>query len=318
MKIVFLDRQTLDGPKIDWAELDQHGEVTYYGFTAPTKIVSRAEGAEVIITNKCVIDDAMMSQLPQLRLICVAATGYNNIDIAAANQRDILVANVRNYSTYSVVQHVFAMLLSHRHRVAYYSAGVKQNRWSQSQHFAYTDGPIVNLQGQTMGILGYGTIGKAVARTAHSMGMRVLATKRDLSSPDTPGVELVALPELLAESDVLSLHASGNPTTRHIIDAQALAQMKPTATLINTARGTLVDEEALAHWLREHRGATALLDVLQAEPPAVDHPLFALQNCVITPHQAWIGDRARQILLSGIGNNIAKYRVGELEGIRNV
>ena len=312
MNIVFLDAYTTNPGDLSWGSLEELGNIKLYPRTAPEDIQKRCINAEVIITNKCLITKELINNLPHLKLICVAATGYNNIDVEAARKQGVKVANVANYSTMSVVQHVFALLLQHLNQVSYYNNGVKLNRWSNSVDFAYTDNPILNLSNMTLGIVGYGTIGKAVARTAVSFGMDVIACKRNPESPDTPGVKLRTFEEVITNADVISLHVPANPSTQHLMNEQSLALLKSNAILINTARGSVIDEKALANCLRKNPMLTALLDVLDKEPPPLDHPLNRLENCVITPHQAWIGQHSRRRLLDGIVDNINSFKRGDL------
>ena len=312
MNIVFLDAYTTNPGDVSWEPLQALGNLTLYDRTHADDILSRAGEAAVIITNKCLITAPIIEALPKLKLICVAATGYNNIDLEAARSRGVQVANVANYSTMSVVQHVFALLLNHLNQVSHYKEGVRLNRWAQSSDFAYTDNPILNLSNMTMGIVGYGTIGKAVARTAVSFGMDVVACKRRPDSPDTPGVKIKTLEEVLRQSDVVSLHVPANESTFHMLNENRLNVLKQNAILINTARGSVIDEAALFNWLNKNPLALALLDVLEQEPPSLNHPLTLLNNCIITPHQAWIGQGARKKLLEGIADNINSFKKGNL------
>lgn len=312
MRIVFLDAYTTNPGDLDWADLRKLGDLDTYDSTPSDLIVERSISADIVITNKCLLTADVLEQLPHLQLICVAATGYNNIDVEAARARGVSVANVSGYSTDSVVQHVFAMLLSHLNSPSYYSHGVRKGRWSRSTHFAYTDDTIRSVSGLTMGIIGYGCIGQAVARVALALGMSVIAHRRsDVPSP-VVGVEMVSLEAVLGAADVVSLHAPATTATTGMIDEAALRLMKQDAILINTARGALIAEDALVDWLRQCRRAVALLDVLAEEPPPAHHPLFSLDNAVITPHQAWIADRSRQCLLKGIEDNIISFNAGTL------
>lgn len=312
MKITFLDAFTCNSGDLSWSALEALGELKLYDRSSSSEVLARVKGASIIITNKCIIDESVLSVAENVKLICVAATGYNNIALNACHKRNIIVANVANYSTLSVVQQVFASLLSFLNNPQYYSRGVKMNRWSKNTDFAYTDAPIRNISSMTFGILGYGTIGKAVARTAMSLGANVIAYRRTLTSPDTPGVQMVDLETLLKNSDVLSLHLSGSPASRHLINASNLSKMKSNAILINTARGMVINENELYDWLSQNNCAQALLDVMDQEPPQKDHPLYSLANCLITPHQAWIGQGSRKKLIEGIVSNIIDFQKGEL------
>jgi glycerate dehydrogenase len=226
-----------------------------------------------------------------------------------------MVCNVAGYSTQSVVQQVFALLLSAINEPQRYAQGVRAGRWARSEYFAYCDQPIRSLEAMTMGILGFGTIGQAVARVALAMGMRVVAHRRSDKPSPIPGVEMVSRKDLLSRSDVVSLHAPATPDTIDMVDADFLASLKDDCILVNTARGTLIVEQDLADWLSTHPSACALLDVLRVEPPAAHHPLYGLTNCIITPHQAWMGTASRQKLLNGLVKNIKNYQSGTLTSL---
>ena len=312
MKIVFLDAYTTNPGDLSWEELQKLGEVSFFDRTPQDLIVARAIEAEVLITNKCKITGEIIQKLPALRLICEAATGYDNIDIKAARSQGVKVANVAGYSTESVVQHVFAMLLSHLNRPTYYQEGVCNNRWSRSSDFAYWDNPIPSLSGKTIGIVGYGTIGQAVARVALAFGMEVLATSRSRQAGEEGAVRFGPLRQVLNSSHIVSLHMAANQDTIGMVNASFLSAMRSDAILINTARGAIINDTDLEKWLRLHPDAFALLDVLHQEPPTADHPLVRLRNCSVTPHQAWAGVLARERLIQGITKNIKSYISGTL------
>ncbi len=321
MRLVVLDGFTANPGDLDDSEL--RGLVTdcqIYERTAPTEIVSRAANAEILLTNKTVLDAAVLAQLPTCRYIGVLATGYNVVDLVAARRQGIIVTNIPAYSTDSVAQAVFAHLLEHTHRVAAHTVWAKEH-WSGHRDFSYTDGAITELAGLTMGVVGFGAIGRAVARIAAAFGMRILVSTRtvpstfpsdilpsDLSTAEaSERLRFVDLDTLFCESDVVSLHCPLTLTTERLISASNLAKMKRTAILINTGRGGLVDESALATALQNEQIAGAGLDVLSCEPPRADNPLLSAPHCTITPHYAWATAAARQRLLKIATENVRAY-----------
>lgn len=310
MNLVFLDSSTVTRDDIDFADLQAEGALTLHPTTAPAEAAERVADAEVLITNKVPITRDVLEAAPQLRLVLAAATGVNHIDIELCRERGVAVANVAGYSTESVVQHVFAMLLELATRTSSYSARIRED-WPASPIFTRLDHPLVELHGRTLGIVGLGTIGRAVARVAEAFGMKVVALAREGSSPSG---DIPRLPEdeFFASCDVVSLHCPLTPATTKLIDAARLAAMKPSAFLINTGRGPLIDEPALAEALRSGTIAGAGLDVLSVEPPPADHPLLAadLPNLVITPHTAWSTREARTRLVEGLVANIRSFREG--------
>lgn len=315
MKIVFLDSYTLNPGDLDFSELRKLGTVTVYDSTAPNQLKERAESAEIIITNKFVMNEEAIQQLPLLKYIIVAATGYNNVNLDVANQRKIKVSNVRNYSTSSVCQHVFAMLLSYLNQCQIYNAEARDKTWTQKGTWSYWHNPILELKDKTMGILGFGKIGQSVAKVAQAMGMKVIATHKYPERDKMEAVRFVDIETLFAEADILTLHAPLNDSTNQIINKHSLAKMKNSAILINTARGGLVQEEDLRLALDKGEITAALLDVLSSEPPPENHPLLDSPNCFITPHQAWASQASRGRLLQGIINNIAAYKIGECSNL---
>lgn len=307
---VMLDRASLDTGDLDLAALQGVANWTFHDATAPDEIAARIAKADVVITNKVVLDAASIDAAPKLRLICVAATGYNNIDIAAAARRGIVVSNVRGYATPAVVQHVFALMLALTTRLRDYAGLAVDGRWSQSRHFCRLDFPIREIAGRSLGIVGYGELGRGVAEVARAFGMTVLIAARPGSDVIPDG--RIALPELLPQVDVLSLHTPLTAHTRQLIGADELARMRPDALLINTARGAIVDAAALADALRKGVIGGAGIDVLDPEPPATDHPLLApdIPNLILTPHVAWASREARQRLVEEMAANIRAFVSG--------
>ncbi|HHJ81063.1 MAG TPA: D-2-hydroxyacid dehydrogenase, partial [Candidatus Tenderia electrophaga] len=270
---------------------------------------SRIASSEILISNKVIIDQHAMQSAPQLKLICVAATGTNNVDIGAAQRHNIRVCNVRGYATPSVSQHVFAMLLSLSIHLGKYRRAVMQGAWQQSQHFCLLDYPIEELSGKTLGIIGYGELGQAVANIATAFDMQVLISEHRDKEP-RPG--RVSFEQVLAEADAISLHCPLTTATQGLIGAAEIAQMKPGAILINTARGGIVNEQALADALRDGYLGGAGVDVLSQEPPLTSNPLLAgdIPNLIITPHIAWASRASRQRLLDQISANISAFLAG--------
>ncbi|MCL1909535.1 MAG: D-2-hydroxyacid dehydrogenase [Kiritimatiellaeota bacterium] len=305
MKIALLDSHTVspDGD-IDWSGFTSLGECTFYDRTPPALLLERAADADALIINKVVINAASIAALPKCRYIGFFATGMNNVDLDAARAAGITVRNVPAYSTPSVAQMVFAHILAFANRVESHSAGARSGKWSGASDFCYWDSPITELDGLTLGIIGYGAIGKAVATIARAFGMRVIVHTRTRPNDD---VEFVERDELFRRSDFISLHCPLTPETDKIINARALSLMKPNAVIINTGRGPLIDESALADALNSGRIAGAGLDVLSREPPPADNPLLSAKNCVITPHIAWASKAARTRLVATAANNLKEW-----------
>ena len=311
MPAVFLDRDSLDRGDLDFSALERAlPGLRYYPATAPGEIAARIAGAEVVISNKVLLDAAAIAQAPHLRLICVAATGVNNVDLAAAAARAITVCNCRGYGTAAVVQHVFALLLSLMTRLPEYQQAVRAGRWQQAAQFCLLDFPIRELAGKTLGIIGYGELGQSVARIAEAFGMRVLIAQRPGTVDEQNG--RVPLPLLLPQVDVLSLHCPLTPETRGLIGGWELALMRRDAILINTARGGLVDEALLADALRQGALGGAGIDVLSLEPPTRGNPLLApdIPNLIVTPHSAWGSRESRQRLIGQLAENVSGYYSG--------
>lgn len=303
MKIVILDGYTANPGDLSWDSLKELGEVTVYERTRREEIAGRAADADIVLTNKVVMDREMMALLPRLKYIGVLATGYNVVDIEAARERDIIVTNVPAYSTESVAQTVFAHLLTVTNRTEHYAEQNRQGRWAENRDFCYWDTELTELAGKTMGIVGLGHIGRRVAEIALAFGMQVKAMTSKKAEELPAGIQKAELQSLLATSDVVSLHCPLTEGTRHLIHRETLRLMKPSAILINTGRGPLVDDEALAEALNEGRLRAYCADVVTEEPPKADHPLLHAPNAFITPHIAWATVEARKRLLqTAIGN----------------
>lgn len=318
MKIIVLDGYTLNPGDLSWDALRRLGDVTVYDRTAPAEVIARAAGAEIVLTNKTVIDRRTIESLPALRYIGVLATGYNVVDTAAARERGVAVTNIPSYSTASVAQLVFALLLAATNGVEHYTAANSAGRWSRNPDFCYWDTPLVELAGKTFGIVGFGHIGSKVAAIAAAFGMRAMALTSKPADRLPAGVaKAVDLGELLSSSDVVSLHCPLTPSTEHLINADTLAVMKPSAILINTGRGPLVDEQALADALNCGRLRAAGVDVLSCEPPSADNPLLHARNCYTTPHIGWATVEARTRLMDIAVANVADFLAGTPANVVN-
>ena len=303
MKIVILDGYTANPGDLSWGSLKEMGEVTVYERTRREEIAGRAADADIVLTNKVVMDREMMALLPRLKYIGVLATGYNVVDIEAARERDIIVTNVPAYSTESVAQTVFAHLLTVTNRTEHYAQQNRLGRWAENRDFCYWDTELTELAGKTMGIVGLGHIGRRVAEIAFAFGMQVKAITSKKPEELPAGIQKAELQSLLASADVVSLHCPLTEGTKHLIHRETLRLMKPSAILINTGRGPLVDDEALAEALNEGRLRAYCADVVTEEPPKADHPLLHAPNAFITPHIAWATVEARKRLLqTAIGN----------------
>lgn len=310
-KAVCLDVESIDTGDIDWGPLRALArDWGWYDVTQPGETAERIAGAELVISNKVRLDRELLAANPQLRLICISATGTNNVDLEAAASLGIAVCNVTAYATPSVVQHVFGLILALVTRQADYQRAVARGDWSASSQFCLLDYPIWEIAGKTLGIVGFGELGRGVASVAESFGMQVLVAERPGGGPQ-PG--RLPLAELLPQVDVLSLHVPLADNTRNLIGREQLALMQPHALLINTARGGIVDEQALANALLCGDIGGAGIDVLAEEPPARDNPLLApdIPNLIITPHTAWASREARQRLVDGMVANIEAFLRGE-------
>lgn len=308
--IVILDAWTANPGDLSWSGLEALAPLRAFDRTAPSEIVSRVGDATIVLTNKTMLNAETIAALPKVKYIGVLATGVNVVDLAAAKARGVVVTNVPAYGSASVAQTVFALLLELTHRVGHHAAAVREGRWSRCPDFSFWDFPLIELAGRTFGIVGYGRIGRSVARIAQGFGMKVLATRRDEEPGREGDVEFVAREILFREADVLSLHCPLTPETRGLVDARRLAWMKPTAFLINTGRGALVVEQDLASALSAGRLAGAGLDVLAVEPPPPDNPLLSAKNCLVTPHLGWATREARARLIEVAAGNVRAFLAG--------
>lgn len=311
MKIVVLDGYCLNPGDLSWDALRAFGDVEVYDRTPADQVEARSKGAAIVLTNKTPLSADVLGRLPELRYIGVLATGYNIVDIAAANTHGITVSNIPTYGTASVAQFVFALLLELCHHVGMHSDAVRAGEWSRNPNFSFWKSPLVELAGKTMGIVGFGQIGRSTARIADAMGMRVIANDAvENNAPTYVGFRWASIEELLRESDVVSLHVPLFPATKHMINARTIGMMKSSAFLINTSRGPLVHDQDLADALNAGRIAGAGLDVLSVEPPAETNPLLTASRCLVTPHIAWATLEARSRLMEIAMSNISAFLGG--------
>lgn len=311
MKICILDGYSLNPGDLDWSPVERLGDVTLFDRTPADKIVERAADADIVLTNKVPFSADTLRQLPRLRFICVLATGYNIIDTEAAARQGVVVANIPSYSTMSVAQMAFAHILNITNHVASYAREVADGKWTNCPDFCFWDSALTELAGKTMGIVGLGNTGMATARIAVAMGMKVVAMTSKSADTLPEGITPAPLDDVLASADVVSLHCPLTPSTRHLINAASIAKMKPSAILINTGRGPLVDEQAVADALNGGRLAAFGADVLSQEPPRGDNPLLSARNCFLTPHIAWATLEARTRLMSTATENVRQFIAGE-------
>lgn len=308
--ISVLDGYTLNPGDLSWAPLQKLGDCRIYDRTRPEEALDHCRNAEIILVNKHPVTAELLAQLPQLQYVGVTATGYNNIDLAAARTHGIAVANVAGYSTPAVAQHVFALLLELLNRTAAHHQSVQRGEWSAQPDFCYTLQPVPELATLTLGIYGLGRIGQAVARIALAFGMHVLAHHTHPERDALEGVTFVGLEELFTHSHIISLHAPLTAHNHKVVNAERLARMPKPAYLINTGRGGLVDEAALKHALLSNQLQGAGLDVLSTEPPPAHHPLLGIDNCILTPHMAWATIASRQRLLDETVANVQAFLQG--------
>ncbi|MCH1983046.1 D-2-hydroxyacid dehydrogenase [Ruminococcus sp. OA3] len=310
--IVILDGHTINPGDLSWEVIQRLGECTVYQRTPADLVLERCRDARIVLTSKVLFTRRIIESLPKLKYIGVLATGYNVVDVDAAREHGITVTNIPAYSTLSVAQMVFALLLQLCCHVKEHSDSVKEGKWSDCKDFCYWNYPMIELAGKTMGIIGFGMIGQQTARVANALGMRVTVFGRRKKRVE--GIEFLwadSLEELLGCSDVVSLHCPLSEETKYMMNADTLQLMKPSAFLINTARGPLMEEHALAEALNSGRIAGAALDVLTTEPPQADNPLFHAKNCIITPHIAWATKEARTRLIDTAGHNLKAFMEGD-------
>ena len=315
MNIVVLDGYTANPGDLSWEELKALGNVTVYDRTSPSETVARAAEADVVLTNKVVVGRKEMEQMPHLIYIGVLATGYNVVDVEAAHERGIIVSNVPAYSTESVAQMVFAHLLTVTNRTEHYAQENRNGRWTKNKDFCYWDFSHMELSGKLFGIVGLGNIGQRVAAIAHAFGMRVCAYTSKPEKLLPSYVEKKPLMDLFSECDIISLHCPLTTDTRHLVNSQTLQNMKPSAILINTGRGPLVDDEAVAAALANVRLAAFCADVLTEEPPKMTNPLLSQPRAFITPHIAWATKEARIRLLQVAIDNVRSFLNGHPQNV---
>lgn len=317
MKIVVLDGWTLNPGDLSWDALRALGDCAIHDRSEPKEVVPRAAGAEIALTNKVVVDRAAIAALPRLKYIGVLATGYNIVDVDAARERGIPVTNVPTYGTRSVAQLAFAHILELAHRIGHHAQTVREGRWTASRDFCYWDFPLIELEGLTLGLVGFGRIGQATAAIARAFGMRVIAHDVAVRQSPVPDVRMTDLETVFCESDVVSLHCPLTADNRGMVNAARLALMKPTAFLVNTSRGLLVNEADLAAALNAGRIAGAGVDVLSSEPPRGDNPLLSAKNCLVTPHIAWATGAARARMMAVAVDNIRAFLAGHPQNVVN-
>lgn len=310
MKIVLTDAFTTNPGDLSWEALEKLGELQVFDFTPDELLVSRIKDADIVISNKTIINGDHMAQCNGLKLIAVSATGYNNIDIDGANAQGITVCNAPGYSNQSVAQHVIASILNVYNNISFYNQSVHEGRWQKSRDFTYFDEPIEELGAKNFGIIGYGSIGREVAKVARVFGAQIFVMAHPSREITDSNVKVLAKEEFLGTCDIISLHVPLRPETEGMINTDFLNKMKTNAILINTARGPIMVEEDLATALKQGVIRAACVDVLHTEPPE-SSPLFGVENCIITPHQAWVSKQARERLMDIVANNIQDFIEGK-------
>lgn len=311
MQLVILDGHTLNPGDLSWEKIEKLTEVSYYARSSPTEVVERLQDADAVLTNKVPLTAAILEKCPKLRYVGVTATGYNIIDLEATKKAGITVTNVPGYSTNSVAQVVFALLLEITHHTGHHAGRVADGGWAKCLDFSFTDFPLLELAGQTMGIVGFGQTGQAVGRIANAFGMKVIYNTRTKKEFAEFPAAYVDLPELFSKSDVISLHCPLTTDNKGLVSWPLLQTMKRSAILINTARGPLLNEADVARALREGVIAWAGLDVLSAEPPPADNPLLSAPHAFILPHVAWASVAARKRLMHEVAENISAFIAGK-------
>ncbi len=309
--IVVLDSKGMNPGDLDWDEIQKLGNLKVYENTKYESIVKRAENAEIVVINKCKFDRKILSLLPKLEFICESATGFDNIDIVFAKKQGVLVSNVKDYSTKSVVQHVFSLIFGLTNKVEYNNNEVKKGRWVNSDYFTFWDYPITEISGKTLGLYGFGKIASEVAKIAHAFGMKIIANRKNPNKGYPDYVKHVTIQKLFRLSDIISLHAPLTKENTEIINSSTLSEMKENVLIINTARGKMINENDLKSALDNNTIKAAGLDVLSTEPPLENNPLLNCENCLITPHQAWTSVESRKRLMSGVKENIESFLNGK-------
>jgi len=318
VKIVVLDGYALNPGDLSWEEIEKMGEVEIYERTPDSKILERAEGAEVLLTNKTPLKRETIEALPELKYIGVLATGYNVVDIKAAAENGVVVTNVPTYGTNAVAQFVMALLLEVCHHIGEHNRAVRSGDWTQADDFCFWNYPLIELQGKKLGIIGFGSIGQRTAELAEAFGIKVLVYDRSpqkkINDPQiaTAAIEFVELSQLYKDSDVISLHCPQTEETAGMINKESIAQMKKGVIIVNTARGGLIIEEDLAAALESGRVQAAAVDVLSTEPPAASNPLLNSDKTIVTPHIAWASQEARQRLMDTVSENLKSYLEGSV------
>lgn len=315
MKIVILDAYAMNPGDLDWEGLNHFGETEIYDRSSLEETPKRIADADIVLTNKSVLDKDLIEAAPKLKYIGVMATGYNIVDITAAHKRNIVVTNVPSYSTASVAQLTFAFILEMANHTALYAESVSKGDWIKSKDFSYHLKPIMELQDKTLGIIGFGQIGKAVAKIAIAFGMKVIASHKHPERDKMKGVTFVDEKTCFMESDILSLHCPLNDNNFEFVNKELLATMKPTSLLVNTSRGGLINENDLAEALNKGMIAGAALDVLSTEPPTADNPLLQAKNCLINPHVAWAAFESRSRLMNVVVSNVKSFIEGKVENV---
>lgn len=310
MKIVNLDGAQLNPGDLSWEGIEDLGVLTTYDSTEASEIVARCSEADVVISNKVPFTRKTIEALPHLKCICVSATGYNIIDVTAASDHDIIVCNAPDYSTESVAQHVFASILMVYNRTEHYALESRNRKWSEINEWSYTNEPVSNIEGKTLGIFGFGQIGQRVGELGLAFNMKVIAVHKHPERDARPGVEFVDADYLFKKSDVISLHVPLNNSTFQLVDKSKLDLMKASSILVNTGRGPLIKEDDLAEALNQRQIRAAVLDVMVNEPPLKNNPLLDCEDCFITPHIAWAGVNARKKLMLILEDNIRNFKKG--------
>jgi glycerate dehydrogenase len=312
MNIVITDGYTLNPGDLNWKPLKDLGDILYYDRSKPEEVSDRCREATVIVTNKTPVNEETIHAASKLKLIAVTATGYNVVDVEAAKRNDVLVCNVPEYGTHSVAQHTISLLLELTNKVGLHSRSVKEGEWQLAADWCYSKAPLIELAGKTFGVIGMGKIGRQTARIAKALGMKVIYHRGQAGDIEASPVSLT---DVFSMSDFVSLHCPLRPDNHAFVNMPLLSKMKPTAFLINTSRGQLIDEEALAKALSTHTLAGAALDVLSKEPPPLDHPLINAPTCIVTPHNAWVSLEARQRILDTTVENIRAVMAGRPQNL---